>query len=82
MTTERKFNQGISGHVKAGFEPVIHHLESQGADGFDKKSQLCVWVGEECVIDVIMTDEPSFTADHKTVIMSSGKSIASIALAT
>jgi hypothetical protein len=33
------------------------------------------------VIDVIMADEPSFTADHKTAIMSSGKSVAAVVMA-
>jgi CubicO group peptidase (beta-lactamase class C family) len=38
-------------------------------------------VGQECVIDVIMTDKPGFTADHKTIVMSSGKTVACVAMA-
>jgi len=30
------------------------------------------------VIDVTMSPDPNFTADHKTVIMSTGKSVASV----
>jgi CubicO group peptidase (beta-lactamase class C family) len=78
---ERKFNYGIKGHVKVGFEPVVNYLEKLGKEGYDKTAQLCVYVGQECVIDVIMSADKDFTADHKTRIYSSGKSVASIMLA-
>ena len=41
-----------------------------------------MYVGQECVVDVIMSPpDKTFTADHKTLIMSSGKSVAAILLA-
>ena len=75
MSNLQKFKFGISGHVKPGFEPVIHFLEKLGKQGWDKQSQLNVWVAEECVIDVVMTDKPGFSADSKTTIHSAGKSV-------
>ena len=50
------FNYGIHGIVKKGFEPVIHELERLHEAGQDKRSQLCVYVGEEVVIDVTMNN--------------------------
>ena len=41
--------------------------------GYDKTSQLCVYVGEEQVIDVVMAPPKSeITVDHKTMVSGSG----------
>ena len=54
------FNCGISGYVKPGFEPVISVLERLYKMEQDKRGQLCVYVGEEIVVDVIMNNlEPA-----------------------
>jgi hypothetical protein len=50
----------------------------------DEHSQLCIYVRDECIIDVIMSplkDKSHFKADHKCPITSRGKLIASILLA-
>ena len=54
----------------------------------DKRGQLCVYVGDEMIIDVIMDDKKPnpkdakpFDADSVTTIFSSGKSVASILIA-
>jgi hypothetical protein len=50
-------------------------LEYFGSIGIDKTCQLCVYVGEECVIDVYMSPEsdPTFNSDNITVNQSSSK---------
>lgn len=50
--------------------------------GYDKTSQLCVYVGEDLVIDVVMCPrESKVTADHKTNIIGSGQIVCSIIFA-
>ena len=84
---QRTFSNGISGYVKAGFEPVIDHYSYLNTIDQDKRGQLCVYVGEEMVIDVIMDNGKQakgarkFDADSVTTIWSSGKSVASVLLA-
>jgi hypothetical protein len=51
--THKEFRFGISGHCKREFEPVIAELEALAEKGIDKTGQLCVYVGNECVIDVV-----------------------------
>ena len=50
--------------------------------GYEKQSQLCVYVGEEKVIDVVMSPDSSLNADNLTTVMSNGKSAAGICFST
>ena len=60
MQESKTFTCGISGYVKTGFEPVISVLERLYKMEQDKRGQLCVYVGEEVVIDVIINNlEPA-----------------------
>ena len=90
METEKKYNCGISGYVKEGYEPVIEAMERAYKIGHDKRSQLCAYVKGEKVVDVVMNNVESMgcgpeakpiTADTITSIFSSGKSVASILMA-
>jgi CubicO group peptidase (beta-lactamase class C family) len=75
---QKLYKYGIKGHVDPEFDPVVRHLESFGAKGFEKQSQLCVYVGEKLVIDITMSPDPTFTPEHKTLVMSTGKGVASV----
>lgn len=58
-------------------------------NGVDKNSQLCVWVGGQCVIDLVGASqskdggngEVKYDANSVTDIFSSGKSVASVLIA-
>ena len=86
MEQTRTFKHGISGHVKQGFEPVIAVLENFYAMKVERNCQLCVYVKEECVIDVVMANKDKQTnvlIDGESLgsIYSSGKTVAAILLA-
>lgn len=85
-TNIQKFRFGIQGHVSPGYEPVVHGLEHMFQIGHDKLSQLCVYVGNECVVDVYgkngkAEQKSDFGPDTMTALMSSGKSVAAILMA-
>ena len=46
------FRYGIQGYVSPGYEAVVFELESLHERGSDFTSQLCVYIGDEKVIDV------------------------------
>jgi CubicO group peptidase (beta-lactamase class C family) len=50
--------------------------------GYDKTSQLCVYVGEELVINVVMSPKfDKITADHKTIISGASQAVSAIIFA-
>ena len=64
--------------MKPGFEPVIDQYKKFNKMDQDKRGQLCVYVGDEMIIDVIMDDKKPnpkdakpFDADSVTTIFSS-----------
>ena len=67
----------IKGYVKPGFEHVYDQYELLVDKEYDKKSQLCVFVKGEKVVDLYRGVEP----EKMTTIFSSGKSVAAILLA-
>lgn len=75
-------NFGINGDVKPGYQPVKDKFESLFMKDFDKVSQLCVYVGEEKVVD-LWGVTAGYVADGNTLgnIYSSGKSVAAILIA-
>lgn len=73
-TSVTTFEHGVQGYVKPGFEHVLDEFQQMIIDGDDKRSQLCVFVGEEMVLDLYKGVSP----DAITTIFSSGKSIAAI----
>ena len=74
----------ISGTVASGFEPVRDLYEHNMTTLAERNTQLCVFVGEECVVDLwaSATDDPGFSADSLVNVFSSGKSLEAITMAT
>ena len=75
----------IHGKWDPEFEPVVRKFEDYFRMASDKNSQLCVYVGDRCVIDAWgetpMHKQPKFTADTCTCIFSSSKMIAVLLMA-
>ena len=72
----------ISGKVQSGFEPVRELFTRSLTSKRDRNAQLCVYVGENRVVDLWATNgaEP-FSPDSLVNVFSSGKSIECILLA-
>ena len=76
-------NRKVEGFVAAGFEPVKILFEENFKAGLEVSSQLCVYLGDEIVVDLWGTvDKRSgFSPDHLIPFFSSSKSLTSIVLA-
>ena len=72
----------INGTVKAGYEPVKDMFTDNFHKGREESAQLCVYMGEEKVVDLwASATSPSYTADTLTNVWSSTKSLTAIAMA-
>jgi CubicO group peptidase (beta-lactamase class C family) len=73
----------IHGFVAPGFESVKEQLQRNFSAGRDRNAQLCVYVGETCVVDLWASsnNDPNFSGDSLINVFSSGKSLESILLA-
>eukprot|EP00090_Calanus_glacialis_P024125 TRINITY_DN37455_c0_g1_i1.p1 TRINITY_DN37455_c0_g1~~TRINITY_DN37455_c0_g1_i1.p1 ORF type:complete len:428 (-),score=98.05 TRINITY_DN37455_c0_g1_i1:82-1365(-) len=72
----------IKGTVSPGFEPVKAMFTENFHKGREESAQLCVYVGEEKVVDLWgSTTLPTYTADTLTNVFSSTKSLTAIAMA-
>ena len=73
----------IEGSVKPGFEGLRKTFQRRMASSKEISAQLCIYVGEECVVDLwsSVTDDPNFGPDSLVNVFSSGKSLESIAIA-
>ncbi len=73
----------IHGEVKKGFEPVRRLFARNMSTMAEDEAQLCVYVGEEKVVDLwaAESNEQNFDADSLVNVFSSGKSLESIAIA-
>merc|ERR1711957_460692 len=87
LITARGFSYKIHGTCKPGFEAVQKSYEYQFDAGYDKNSQLCVYVGGKKVVDLYgNSDTPKtpkhaeYNADSLQVICSNSKTIAAICL--
>jgi len=70
------------GFVAPGFESVKQMFENNFQRGADESSQLCVYVGEEKVVDLwFSTTNTTFTGDTLINVFSSTKSLTAIAMA-
>ena len=76
-------NRKVEGFIAAGFEPVKSMFEENFKAGLEVSSQLCVYLGDEMVVDLWGTvDERSgFSPDHLIPVFSSSKNLTSIVLA-
>jgi len=72
----------VEGFVAPGYESVREMFERNFSRGADESSQLCVYVGEEVMVDLwASTSHSSYTGDTLTNVFSSTKSITAIAMA-
>ena len=72
----------INGTVAPGYEPVKEMFTDNFRKGREESAQLCVYVGEEKVVDIwASTTIPSYTADTLTNVFSSTKNLTAIAMA-
>ena len=71
---ESTFKNNIKGYVKPGFEPVLAQYEYLVENQYDTKSQLCIYVKGELVVDLYV----GVGADNTTTIFSSSKTVAAI----
>ena len=72
----------ISGKVQTGFEPVRELFTRSLTSKRDRNAQLCIYIGEDRVVDLWATDgEEHFSPDSLVNVFSSGKSIECILLA-
>lgn len=73
----------VQGHVAPGFEPVKKLFEDNFRKGADTNAQLCVYVGEEKVIDLwgSVDSNLEYDGDTLTTVFSSTKSLTAIAMA-
>ena len=73
----------INGEVTPGFESVRELLRRSLSPAKDKNVQLCIYVGEERVVDLwASSGDDTFSADSLVNVFSSGKSVESILMAT
>ena len=81
--SSNKIHDSIGGFVAPGYESVKVMFEENFQRGSDESSQLCVYVGEEMVVDLwSSTSLPSYTGDTLTNVFSSTKSLTAIAMAS
>ena len=73
----------LKGTVAPGFESLRTLFESNLSRSRDHNAQLCVYLGEECVVDLwaSLNSDENFSADSLVNVFSSGKSLESILLA-
>ena len=71
------------GFVAPGFESVKAMFENNFQRGTDESGQLCVYVGEEMVVDLWCSTSPdnNYTGDSLSTVFSSTKSLTAIAMA-
>lgn len=73
----------VEGYVAPGYEPVKKMFADNFYNGKESSAQLCVYVGEEKVVDLWASiNDPDYDGDTLTNVFSSTKSLAAIALAT
>ena len=74
----------VDGRYDEIFKPVLAEFRGLFEGGFDKSSQLAVYVGDRLVIDAfgVSADAPNpkYNADSIQTVFSSGKSVAAILL--
>ena len=72
----------VQGFVAPGYESVRKLFEEYFSRGTDESSQLCVYVGDEVVVDLwgSVTDQ-SYTGDTVQQIWSSTKNLTALAVA-
>ena len=77
-----KDSSSIAGHVSPGYESVRDLFEEGFISGREKSAQLCVYVGEEMVVNLWYSiNNTTYTNNTLTTIFSSSKNLPCIAMA-
>ena len=72
----------IAGTVAPGYETVKEMFEENFRAGREDNAQLCVYVGEELVVDLYASlSSPTYNGDTLTNVFSSTKSLTAICMA-
>ena len=73
----------VEGTVAPGYESVRDMFEANFREGRETNAQLCVYVGDELVIDLYASlyDSSSYTGDTLSNVFSSTKSLTAICMA-
>jgi len=73
----------IEGTVAPGYESVKQLYEHNMHSLAERNTQLCIYVGDECVVDLWASaiDDANFSADSLVNVFSSGKSLEAITMA-
>ena len=72
----------VKGNVAPGFESLRKLFEQRMHELWEDNAQLCVYVGDEKVVDLTASTSDTFSADSIINVFSSGKNFESIAMAT
>merc|ERR1711936_1568758 len=74
------YNFKIDGNISTGFGPVKKEFEEYFRNGMESRGQLCVYVGDEKVIDLYgsIYDNDDFGPSNLIPIFSAGKMLTSI----
>lgn len=70
----------VQGTVHPECENVRATFQALFDDGWDNRSQLATYMGEDMIVDLWGSNDKNFTADSYTNVFSSGKSVGSILL--
>jgi len=68
----------VRGACDPAYEKVKDEFQRFYDEGYETKSQLCIYVGEECVVDLYGDQVGGYSPDKIQTIWSSGKSVAAI----
>ena len=72
----------VKGKVAPGYESVRDMFEANFKDGLEDSAQLCVYVGDEAVVDLYASlSSNEYTGDTLTNVFSSTKSLTAICMA-
>jgi len=71
----------VQGEVAPGYETVKEMFQQNFDTGREKDAQLCVYVGDEKVVDLWGSPNEAYSADTLTTVFSSTKSLTAIAMA-
>ena len=72
----------VKGNVAPGLESLRQLFERRMNELWEDNAQLCVYVGDEKVVDLTASTSDRFSADSIINVFSSGKNFESIAMAT
>ena len=72
----------LNGFCNENYEPVKAHFEKMLLNGQEENAQLCIYVGDKCVVDLYGTAIGDFSYSSESIqnVMSCGKNWESIVM--